>query len=110
MQAEHKGGPVTFVNRFTVHSSREEFEAVFAETAAFMAAQPGFVEHTLLVHTGSANAFINIAQWEDEQSFRAALAHPSFAEHAAALRALSTSEPDLYRTCQHRSAVAGAER
>lgn len=100
---------VTFVNRFALTAPAGEFERVFEETSRFMARQPGFLRHTLLRHTGSDDAYVNIAQWASEESFRRAVSHPDFAPHAAALRALCTSEPNLYRTCQHREpAVPGA--
>lgn len=95
-----EGGMVTFVNRFTLNASVEEFERVFAETAAFMARQPGFVRHTLSRHVDRAYEYLNIAQWRDLESFRAAVKHPDFQPHATALRALSRSDPNLYRPCQ----------
>ncbi|MET9522011.1 antibiotic biosynthesis monooxygenase family protein [Streptomyces coeruleorubidus] len=104
-------GSVTFVNRFTLSGSAEDFEAAFAETAEFLCRRPGFRWHALLVPAdtgpGSADAgpqYVNIAVWDDEASFRAAVAHPEFPAHAAALRALSTSEPTLYRHRQIRVA------
>ncbi|MCE7081094.1 antibiotic biosynthesis monooxygenase [Streptomyces sp. ST2-7A] len=91
---------ITFVNRFTVHGSPEEFERAFADTSAFMVRQPGFLEHTLVRRLGREDQYINIASWTDEESFRAALRQDGFAPHAAALRALSRSENALYRTRQ----------
>ncbi|WP_432054871.1 antibiotic biosynthesis monooxygenase family protein [Streptomyces sp. bgisy022] len=102
-------GSVTFVNRFTLSGSAEDFEAAFAETAEFLCRRPGFRWHVLLAPTGSGSAdvrpqYVNIAVWDDEASFRAAVAHPQFPAHAAVLRALSTSEPTLYRSRQIRVA------
>ncbi|MFP3961857.1 antibiotic biosynthesis monooxygenase family protein [Actinomadura fulvescens] len=84
------------MNRFTVHASPAEFERAFVETAEFMARQDGFIEHTLLRHVDDEHRYVNIARWRDEAAFRAAVAAPGFGPHAAALRALSTSEPNLY--------------
>lgn len=98
---------VTFVNQFTLRASPEEFERVFAETSEFMAGQPGFLNHTLLRHVNCEDSYLNIARWRDLESFRRALAHPDFQPHAAALRALSTSEPNLYTQRRTRSAEAG---
>jgi heme-degrading monooxygenase HmoA len=89
-------GMVTFVNRFTLHAAPEEFEQVFAETSEFMGRQPGFLKHTLLRHVEKDDSYVNIAYWRDVESFRRAVAHPDFKPHAAALRKLSTSEPNLY--------------
>ncbi|MEV4432814.1 antibiotic biosynthesis monooxygenase family protein [Streptomyces sp. NPDC049555] len=106
-----EGAGVTFVNRFTLHDAAggaEEFEKVFAETAEFLCRQPGFRHHTLLVPAGPPDGggphYVNVAVWDDEAAFRAALARPGFGAHAAALRALSSSEPALYRPRQVRVA------
>lgn len=91
-----EGKPVTFVNMFTVHAPADEFERVFARTASFMSSQPGFLRHTLLRNISAEHSYINIAHWRDLASFRKALAHPDFQQHAKELRALSTSQHDLY--------------
>jgi monooxygenase len=90
---------ITFINRFTVHAPSDMFEKAFAETSAFMMRQPGFVDHVLIRRVDRDNAYVNIARWTDEESFRAALRQKEFQPHAVALRALSTSEHNLYRTC-----------
>ncbi|MGQ0840961.1 antibiotic biosynthesis monooxygenase family protein [Actinokineospora sp.] len=101
MAAPETGAPVTFVNRFTLHAAPEEFERVFAESSRFMARQPGFLRHTLLRHTADGAAYLNIAEWADEESLRRAAAHPDFGPHASALRELCATEPNLYRPHLH---------
>lgn len=91
-----EGGLVTFVNRFTVHTSPEEFERIFAETSGFMARQDGFLDYTLLRHNQEDLSYINIAHWRDADSFRKAVTSPAFKPHVVALRAVSTSDPNLY--------------
>ncbi|GAA2898784.1 hypothetical protein GCM10010517_64090 [Streptosporangium fragile] len=108
MPEDVRDDTVTFVNRFTVHASPEEFERVFAETSEFMAQQDGFLRHTLLRHTDDERSYVNIAQWRDAGAFRRAVAAPDFQPHAAALRALSTSEPNLYTPRRTVSAKTGA--
>ncbi|GGQ86092.1 antibiotic biosynthesis monooxygenase family protein [Couchioplanes azureus] len=97
------GEGVVFVNRFTVQAQPEHFERIFADTSAYFARQPGFVRHTLVRHVDQPGAYVNIAQWRDASSLRQAVAHPDFGPHAAALRAISTSDPNLYEVCQHQS-------
>ncbi|MGP4001265.1 antibiotic biosynthesis monooxygenase family protein [Streptomyces sp. 8N706] len=87
---------ITFINRFDVTGSPAEFEQAFDRTSAFFAAQPGFLRHRLLHHVEESGRYVNVADWEDEQSFRRALEQPEFAAHRTALRALSSSEPGLY--------------
>ncbi|MEU0991297.1 antibiotic biosynthesis monooxygenase family protein [Streptomyces sp. NPDC005953] len=96
MTAQAPDAGVTFINTFTLSATPEEFEEAFSRTAEFMARQPGFVEHTLMRHTTDGSRYVNIARWDDAQSLRRAVAQPEFQPHAAALRALSTSEPHLY--------------
>ncbi|WP_051865078.1 antibiotic biosynthesis monooxygenase [Streptomyces griseus] len=95
---------ITFVNRFTLHAAPEEFERIFAETSAFMARRPGFVRNTLLRHVNDETIYINIAHWQSADALRQAIAHPSFQPHAAALRAISTSDPHSYTPRQAFSA------
>ncbi|MEV1085820.1 antibiotic biosynthesis monooxygenase family protein [Streptomyces sp. NPDC050211] len=96
---------VTFINRFTVTGPAEEFERLFEDTSAFFRDRPGFLRHRLLRHTRQAGAYVNIAEWTDAASFQAAVTHPDFAPHAAALRALSTSDPNLYAPVLEREAA-----
>ncbi|MDW3848638.1 antibiotic biosynthesis monooxygenase family protein [Micromonospora aurantiaca] len=96
-------GPVVFVNRFTVHGTPEEFEKTFAETSAYFGEQPGFLGHTLLRHTEDPGSYVNVAHWRDAVSFRRAVSRPEFTPHQAALRALSTGEPNLYTCRQSRT-------
>jgi deoxynogalonate / 12-deoxyaklanonic acid monooxygenase len=95
---------VTLINRFAVHGSAEEFERAFEAGSAFLVEQPGFVEHTLLRHGDDGQTYVNVARWTSATALRAATAHPDFAEHARALRALSTTDPQLYTPRLHRDA------
>jgi monooxygenase len=97
-------GAVTFINRFAVHGSPDDFERAFAATSAFMSQQAGFLGHALLRHhdDDKHNHYVNVAAWRDAACLQAAVSHPDFAPHAAALRQLSTSEPNLYTLRQLR--------
>lgn len=88
--------PVTLLNRFTVHGDPAEFERAFAATSVFLTGQPGFVEHTLLRHCQDGCSYVNMARWSSADALRAATAHPDFAEHAQALRAQATTDPQLF--------------
>jgi len=87
---------ITFVNRFSLRTTPAEFERAFTRTSEFMGRQPGFLRHTLLRHMDREDSYLNIAYWRDVESFRKAVTHPDFPPHAAALRAVCTSEPGLY--------------
>ncbi|WP_323183575.1 SDR family oxidoreductase [Streptomyces virginiae] len=96
MTVQVPGDGVTFVNTFTLSASPAEFEAAFARTSQYMARQPGFIEHTLVRHMKDPGRYVNIARWRDAGSLQRAVARPEFLEHAAALRALASSDPQLY--------------
>lgn len=89
---------VTFVNTFTVHGAVEDFEKVFAEVSEFMATQPGFIQYTLSRHIDhdKQNRYVNVALWTDVESWRKAVAHEGFRDHAEQIRARSTNEGNLY--------------
>lgn len=87
---------IIFINKFTLHAPAEEFERAFAKTSGFMESQPGFLGYRLVKHVSEEGSYVNIAFWRDTESFRQAVASPSFQPHAAALRAVSTSEHNLY--------------
>jgi quinol monooxygenase YgiN len=99
-----ESGMVTFINSFTLRTSPEEFEQAFAQISEFMVRQPGFLRYMLLRQVGECNSYVNIAHWQDAESFRSAVTRPGFRSHAAALRAVSTSESDLYISRQTFSA------
>ena len=68
-------GPVTLMNSFAVSPDRDEaFHELWARTAKYFMAQPGFV--SLRLHRAvSADAryrWVNVANWESESHFRAA--------------------------------------
>lgn len=100
MSSDDTDGEITFINRFTVHSSPEEFENEFSRTAAVMAEQPGFLGHTLLRHSEDPRSYVNVARWRSARSLREATARPEFERHARALRGLCTTEPAIYTPSQ----------
>ncbi|MFE1796656.1 MULTISPECIES: antibiotic biosynthesis monooxygenase family protein [unclassified Streptomyces] len=103
-----EAGAVTFVNTFTVHAEPEVFEKEFARTSAFMARQPGLIRHTLSRHAERPGQYVNVAEWRDVASFRAAVSHADFQPHAGALRALAESRPELYLARQRRDGTAAS--
>jgi len=87
---------VTLINRFTLSGTPEAFEEAFERTARFVRGQPGFLRHTLSRHLEQDTSYVNVAVWESVEALRAAVAHPAFRAHSGALRALATSEAQVY--------------
>jgi quinol monooxygenase YgiN len=86
---------LVFVNQFSVSRSADEFELAFRTTSEFMRQQDGFLRHRLVRSLQVPNRYVNIAEWEDEESFQSAIRHPDFGRHASELRILAASEPHL---------------
>jgi heme oxygenase (mycobilin-producing) len=69
------GGPVTLMNRFAVRPERDDaFHALWTETSKYFRAQPGFVSLRLhrAVSSDAEYRWVNVANWESEEHFRAA--------------------------------------
>lgn len=98
-------GHTVFVNTFTLRTTPEEFEETFVRTARFLESQPGFLDYTLVRHLEEPLRYVNIAWWADAGSFRDAVTQAAFQPHAEALRAISTSESDLYTARRSASEV-----
>ena len=68
-------GPVTLMNSFAVNTDRDEaFRELWAMTARYFTAQPGFISLRLhrAVSAGAPYRWVNVANWESEEYFRAA--------------------------------------
>ena len=90
-------GPVVLVNKLTVAS--EECAALisaWADDAAYMKQQPGFI--TTQLHRGIAGScvFLNYAVWESVDAFRTAFAQPEFRGRLAHYPASAVASPHLF--------------
>ena len=77
---------VTFVNSFTVPAGSEDhFLQLWESVNVYMAAKPGYVDHTLhrSVDPAAPFRFLNIAHWDSSEAWRAA--------HDAGFRAMVTA-------------------
>lgn len=98
---------MVFVNLFSVHGDAEQFERAFLAGSDFMRARPGFLRHRLVRSARQPRTYLNIAEWEDEESFRRATEHPDFEAHVAELRELAETVPHLCRPVLEREAAGG---
>ncbi|MFE7447481.1 antibiotic biosynthesis monooxygenase family protein [Streptomyces chartreusis] len=96
---------LVFINRFTVSGDPLEFERAFAETAAHLARQPGFIRYRLVRSTQDPNSYANVAEWETAAALREALRGPEFDDHARRLRELAQSEPQFYDVVTETDAI-----
>ena len=73
------GGPVVLINKFSVPQRKmDEVLEVWAQDAAFMKRQPGFISTQLHEGIEGSGTLVNIAVWESVEQFRAAFSQPEF--------------------------------
>jgi heme-degrading monooxygenase HmoA len=90
-------GPVVLVNTFTV--APEDCDALvrsWADDAAFMKRQPGFITTQLHRGIGGSRVFLNYAVWESIEAFKAAFAQPEFRERLAGYPPTAVASPHLF--------------
>ncbi len=90
---------VTLVNRFHVHSGDiDAFARIWTDIAKYMQKQDGFVNTRFSRSLEDPTDFVNVAIWDDEASFRRALAREEFRRLSQPLAELATSAPELFET------------
>ena len=91
--------PIDLVNVFTIAPEDvEEFLAVWADDAAFMKQQPGFIRAQLHRGTAGSTVFVNVARWESPATLRAAFTSPEFQAAAARYPASAVASPHVCTT------------
>jgi heme-degrading monooxygenase HmoA len=90
--------PVILVNVFTLDAADEEiFLKAWADDAAFMKRQPGFISAQLHRAVGDSPTYLNQAVWETTADFRAAFTHPEFRARLSAYPASAVASPHLFQ-------------
>ena len=78
-QLQDQTGPVVLVNVFTIPPGRlDDAITVWAEDAAFMKRQPGFISTQLHRGTAGSNVLVNVALWESAEDLGRAFTSPEF--------------------------------
>ena len=83
-QLQAETGPVVLINQFNVTPDEaERLLEVWADDAAYMKQQPGFISTQLHRGIAGSTTFVNIAVWESAQALGAAFASPEFQRRAS---------------------------
>jgi heme-degrading monooxygenase HmoA len=83
-QLQENDGQVVLINQFDVPPEEaERFLEVWADDAAFMKQQPGFISTQLHRGTAGSSTFMNVAVWESAKSLGEAFRCPEFQARAA---------------------------
>jgi heme-degrading monooxygenase HmoA len=97
-QLEDTGGPVVLINRFTVPAAdADQLLRAWADDAAWMKQQPGFISTQLHRGIAGSGVFLNYAVWESTGHFRAAFTNPAFRERLSHYPASADASPHLFR-------------
>nr|WP_162833135.1 antibiotic biosynthesis monooxygenase family protein [Streptomyces sp. CB09001] len=88
---------IVLVNVFEINDSEENFERAFCAVSEVMRRQGGFGRHRLVRSESTPTTYINVAEWTDERSLRAALAHPEVSRRVRTLMRSATAVPQICR-------------
>ena len=96
-QLGQETGPVVLINTFTVApEDAERLLAVWAEDAAYMKRQPGFISTQMHRGTAGSATFVNVAVWESAAALRAAFFSAEFQTHVANYPDSTVAQPHLF--------------
>jgi heme-degrading monooxygenase HmoA len=103
-QLQEERGPVVLINQFNVTPEDvERFVEVWAEDAAFMKRQPGFISTQLHRGIAGSTTFMNVAVWESARALGEAFSSPEFQGHVGRYPDSAVAAPHIFK----RVAVAG---
>jgi quinol monooxygenase YgiN len=96
-QLREDTGPIVLINEFNVApEDLERFLEVWADDAAFMKAQPGFISTQLHRGTAGSCAFVNVAVWESSKALGKAFGSPEFQQRAARYPDTAVAAPHVF--------------
>jgi heme-degrading monooxygenase HmoA len=97
-QLQDDDGPVILINQFNVAPEDvDRFLVVWAEDAAFMKRQPGFISTQLHRGTAGSTTFMNVAVWESAGALGDAFRSPEFQNAAARYPDSTVAAPHVFR-------------
>jgi heme-degrading monooxygenase HmoA len=96
-QLQQDAGPVVLVNQFNVaRDDVEEFLEVWADDAAFMKRQPGFISTQLHRGIAGSTTFVNVAVWESARALGDAFRSPEFQQRAVRYPDTAVAAPHVF--------------
>lgn len=96
-QLQGDDGPVVLINEFTIDpGDAERFVEVWADDAAFMQQQPGFVSTQLHRGIAGSTTFVNMAVWESARALALAFGSPEFQARAARYPDSTVAAPHVF--------------
>jgi quinol monooxygenase YgiN len=97
-QLQEDDGPVVLINQFSLApEDAGRFLDAWADDAAFMKQQPGFISTQLHQGTAGSATFINIAVWESARALGRAFGSPEFQARAARYPDSTVAAPHVFK-------------
>jgi heme-degrading monooxygenase HmoA len=96
-QLETDGGPIVLINQFNIGPEDvDQFLEVWAEDAAFMKRQPGFISTQLHRGTAGSSTLVNVAVWESARALGDAVRSPEFMASSARYPETGVAAPHVF--------------
>jgi heme-degrading monooxygenase HmoA len=96
-QLQEDRGPIVLINQFNMApEDAERFLQVWADDAAFMKEQPGFISTQLHRGTAGSSTFINVAVWESARALGEAFRSPEFQQRTARYPDTAVAAPHVF--------------
>jgi heme-degrading monooxygenase HmoA len=97
-QLQANDGPVVLMNEFNVAPEDvDRFVEVWADDAALMKQQPGFISTQLHRGTAGSSTFMNVAVWESSRALGEAVRSPEFQQRAARYPKSAVAAPHVFQ-------------
>ena len=97
-QLQDDDGQVVLINQFNLASGdADRFLEAWADDAAFMKQQPGFISTQLHRGTAGSTTFINVAVWESARALGRAFGSPEFQARAARYPDSTVAAPHVFK-------------
>jgi heme-degrading monooxygenase HmoA len=96
-QLQKDDGPVVLINVFTVApEDAGRLLDAWADDAAFMKRQPGFISTQLHRGTAGSSTFVNVAEWESARALGEAFRSPEFQAGLARYPDSAVASPHVF--------------
>jgi heme-degrading monooxygenase HmoA len=96
-QLQEDTGPIVLINQFNV--APEDADGLldaWAEDAAYMKRQPGFISTQLHRGTAGSSTFVNVAVWESARALGAAFSSPEFQQSVERYPESTVASPHVF--------------
>jgi heme-degrading monooxygenase HmoA len=97
-QLQEEGGPIVLINLFNVTpEDAQPLLDAWADDAAFMKEQPGFISAQMHRGTAGSNTFVNVAEWESAGALGRAFRSSDFQARIARYPESVVASPHVFR-------------